>query len=321
MRRREFIGLIGGAAAWPLAAHAQQARKIVGVLQGVSPTTPPPPLFQVFLKRLSELGWMEGQNLVVEFRGGPNLAELAADFVRMKADVIFAPTTVHVEAARRATMSIPVVFCCHGDPVGLGHVASLAQPGGNLTGLSNPAATLTAKWLQILKEAFPNATLIGGLWEANHPLTMAIMKPFEEDASRIGLRVHTVSVRSEAEFEGALSSMKQAGITAFFAMATPYFFNRRVPLGELALRFGLAGISTATEMAEAGFLFSYGSKLDDLFRRAAEYVDKILRGTKPADLPIEQASKYELAINLNTAKALGLTIPPTLLARADEVIE
>jgi putative ABC transport system substrate-binding protein len=327
MERRKFIKLLSGTAvAWPLAAHAQQARKIVGVLQGQEPTTPPPPTVQVFLRRLRELGWIEGQNLVVEFRGAPTIermTELANGFVRMNVDVIYAAASSHVEAARRATKSIPIVFCCHGDPVGAGHVASLARPGGNITGLSMLTMELSAKGLDILKETFPNATLIGSLLDGNSTvLTPPTMGFLEEQASRIGLRVHHTLVRSEDDFEGALSSMKQAGIIAFISVISPLLYNKRVRLVDLVLKHRLAALFIAgREVVEAGALMSYGANLDALYRRAAGYVDKILRGANPADMPIEQASNYDLVINLKAAKVLGLTIPSTLLARADEVIE
>jgi putative ABC transport system substrate-binding protein len=325
VRRREFIGLISGVTlARPLVARAQQPSKIVGVLQSQEPTSPPIRLIQIFLTRLRELGWVEGQTFHVEFRGAPTIermAELAADFVRMNADVIYAPTSTQVEAARRATKTIPIVFSAHGDPVGAGHAASLAQPGGNITGLSNLTVEVSAKQLQVLKEAFPNANLIGVLSDATNLLTPATMKSLEEQASRIGLRLHHALVRSEDDFEGALSSMKQAGIAAFTCVAPPLLINRPARLLEFVLKHRLAGIFNAKEMVEAGGLMSYGANLERLIRQAADYVDKILRSAKPADLPIEQASKYDLVINLKTARELGVTLPPALLARADEVIE
>jgi putative tryptophan/tyrosine transport system substrate-binding protein len=180
VRRRAFITIVGGVGlAWPLIARAQQSKKIVGVLQAQEPTSPPIPVLQSFIKRLRELGWIEAQNLVLEFRGGPTLdrmTELAADFVRMNADVIFAASALATEAARRVTNAIPIVFATHGDPLGANHVASLGQPGGNVTGLSNLTTELTAKGLEVLKEALPSTTVIGALWDANHPLTPTVMK-------------------------------------------------------------------------------------------------------------------------------------------------
>ena len=324
MRRREFITFLGSAAAWPLAARAQDSRKIVGVLQAQEPTSPPIPFMQAFLTRLHELGWVEGQTVHVEFRGAPSIdrmTELAADFVRMKADVIYAPTSFQVEAARRATKTIPIVFSNHGDPVRAGYVESLAQPGGNITGMSNLTVEVIGKQLQVLTEAFPNATLIGALWDAANLLTPPTMKSLEEQASGLGLQIHHAVVRSEDDFDSALTSMKQAGIAAFVSVAAPLLFNRRVRLVELVLEHRLAGVFNAREMVEAGALMSYGANVQELSRGAADYIDKILRGAKPADLPVEQASKYELVINLKTAKSLGLTVPSSLLARADEVIE
>jgi group II intron reverse transcriptase/maturase len=324
VRRREFIAFVGGAVAWPLSARAQQPRKIVGVLQPQAPTSPPIPFIQAFLTRLRELGWVDGQTVHVEFRGASTIermTELAADFVRMNADVIYAPSSPQVEAANRVTKTVPIVFSTHGDPVGAGHVASLAQPGGNITGLSNLAIELAPKGLEILKETFPNANRIGVLSDATNRFAPTIMKSIGEQASKMGLRVHQALVQSEDEFEGALLSMKQAGIAVFISVTTPFLFVRRVRLLELVLEQRLAAVFTTREMVEAGALMSYGANLQDLSCRAADYVDKILRGAKPGDLPIEQASKYELVINVKTAKALGLTVPPSLLTRADEVIE
>jgi putative tryptophan/tyrosine transport system substrate-binding protein len=273
---------------------------------------------------LRELGWIEGQNLTVEYRGAPTIdrmTELAADLVRLKVDVILAPATPQVEAANRVTKKIPIVFSNHANPVAAGHVSSLAHPGGNITGLSNLMTDLTVKGLQIVNDAFPSATVIGALAEANHPLAQVTMKALEAEASNLGLRVHTGLARSPDEFEVILSTFKQAGITAFIAWSSPLTWNGRDRLAASALKYELAGVSSAREMAESGLLMSYGPYYLEMFRRAADYVDKILRGAGPADLPVEQASKYELLVNLKTAKALGLAIPPPLLARADEVIE
>ena len=306
----------------PVAARAQQQpTKVLGMLQAQGL---PKPYFQAFLSRLRELGWVEGQNIVIEHRWSPSadrVPELAAELVRMKVDIIFAPTSPQVEAARQATKTIPIVFSSHGDPVGAGHVASLAHPAGNITGLSNLLTELTAKGLDVLKEAIPNTTLVGVLWDPAAPAAAAAVKSLEAAAANGGLRVHAAPVRSVEEFDGALSTMAQAGARAFLGVTSPLTFVRRVELADGALKYRLAAILSARANAEAGALMSYGPDFQDLTRRAADYIDKILRGAKPADLPVEQASKYELVINLKTAKTLGLTIPPTLLARADEVIE
>ena len=320
MKRREFIALAGAAAAWPSSVNAQQPRKVLGVLRGV----PDPKYLQAFLARLRELGWVEGQNILIEVRWDPNpdhLHEFAAELVRMNADVIWAAASPQVEAARKATKTIPIVFAAHGDPVGAGHVTSLARPGGNITGLSNLLTELTAKGLDVLKEAIPNTTLVGVVWDSTAPAAVAAVKSLEASASNSGLRVHMAPVRSAGEFDAALSTMAQAGARAFLGVTSPLTYNERVQLSEIALKYRLAAIFSARGNAEAGALLSYGPDFEDLSCRSADYVDKILRGAKPADLPVEQASKYVLVINLKTAKALGLTIPATLLARADEVIE
>ena len=322
MRRREFIGLLGGVVACPLAAHGQQPKKVVGVL-GAQST--PSVVFPSLLKRLRELGWIEGENFIIEFRGAPTMdgmTELAAELVRMNVDIIIVGSSPGVEAASRATKSIPIVFSAHGDPVGTGHVASLARPGGNITGLSNLLTELTAKGLEVLKEAIPNAKQIGILWDPTAPAAhVASLKSIEIAATNMGLQVHKSPVQSAEDFDGALSAMAQAGVGAFVGVTSPLTVNKRVELARVALKYRLASIYSAKGNAEAGALISYGPDFHDMARRSADYVDKILRGANPADLPVEQASKYELVINLKTAKALGLTIPPTLLARADEVIE
>ena len=321
MTRREFISLLGGVAAWPLVARAQQPRKVLGML---TLTTPTHPLLQSFQRGLRELGWVEGQNILVEFRGAPaveRLPEMAAELVRMKVDVIFAATSVQVEAARQATKTIPIVFAAHADPVGVGHVVSLSHPGGNITGMSNLLTDLSAKDLEVLKEALPQATRVGVLWNPTSPSQLLALKSVEAAATNLRIQVQMVPARSADEIDGALSAMAQAGITAFLVVSSPVAFNERVRLGEGALKHRLAGIFPNRENVEAGGLISYGPDLADLFRRAATYVDKILKGAKPGDLPVEQATKFEMVVNLKTAKALGLIIPPTLLARADQVIE
>ena len=321
MRRREFVAaLCSAAVAYPIASLAQRSTKVVGVLQALAPS----PYFDAFRKRLRELGWVEGQNILFEIRSDPRadrLRELAAELVRMNVDVIFAPTSAQVEAARLATNTIPIVFSAHGDPVGAGHVKSLARPGGNITGLSNLLTELTAKGLDVLKEAIPNTTLVGVLWDSTAPAAVAAVKSLEGTVSSNLFRIHMAPVRSADEFDGALSTMARAGARAFLGVTSPLTFNKRAQLSELALKYHLAATFSAKDNAEAGALISYGPDFGDMTRRAADYVDKILRGAKPEDLPVEQASKYLLVINLKTAKALGLTIPPSLLARADEVIE
>jgi putative ABC transport system substrate-binding protein len=239
----------------------------------------------------------------------------------MNVNVIVAPSSTFVEAARQATASIPIVFTVHADPVGLGHVASLAQPSGNVTGLSMLLTELAAKGLEMMKEAVPHATRIGLLWNPTTPSHLRALNAVEGAAEKLSVELHMVAARTLEDFGGAFSAMSREAAGAFLVVASPLFVAQRVPLAELALKHRLPGMFPFKENVEAGGLMSYGADRDDLYRRAATYVDKILKGVKPADLPVEQASKYQLVINLKTAKALGLEVPPTLLARADEVIE
>jgi putative tryptophan/tyrosine transport system substrate-binding protein len=323
VRRREFIGLVCGTAVWPLAAGAQQPRKVVGMLWLTDPTLTEHQV-RAFLKGLRDLGWIEGHNFLIEgrwARSADMLPALAAELVRIKVDIIYAPASPQVGAIREATDTIPIVFGAHGDPVGAGHVASLAHPGGNATGLSNLLTELSVKGLEILKETIPQTARIGILWDPTSPAAVVAQQSLDAAAKNFGLLVHMTPVRSVDEFDGAMSRMARAGVGAFLGVTSPLTYTKGVELAEIALRYRLAGIFSARINVVAGALMSYGPNFEDLHRRAAGYVDKILRGAKPADLPVEQASKYELNINLKTAKALGLTIPPALLARADEVIE
>jgi len=236
-------------------------------------------------------------------------------------NVIVAPSSTFVEAARQATKSILIVFAVHADPVGLGHVASLARPGGNVTGLSMLLTELAAKELEMMKEAVPHATRIGVLWNPTTPSHQRALKSIEAAGEKLRVELRMVPARTLENFEEAFSTMMQEVVEAFLVVASPLIVAQRVPLARLALKHRLPGMFPFKENVEAGGLMSYGADRDDLYRRAAAYVDKILKGVKPADLPVEQASKYQLVINLQTAKALGLEVPPTLLARVDEVIE
>jgi putative tryptophan/tyrosine transport system substrate-binding protein len=322
VRRREFITLLGGAAvAWPLAAWAQQrTMPVIGFL-GLAPEFSG---VEALRGGLRELGYIEGTHIVIEWRWAEKvdqLPELAAELVRMNVNVIVAPSSTFVEAARQATASIPIVFAVHADPVGLGHVASLARPSGNVTGLSMLLTELAAKGLEMMKEAVPHATRIGVLWNPTTPSHLRALKAIEDAAEKLSVELHMVAARTLEDFDGAFSTMAQEAIGAFLVVASPLIVAQRVPLAQLALKHRLPGMFPFKENVEAGGLMSYGADRDDLYRRAATYVDKILKGVKPADLPVEQASKYQLVINLKTAKALRLEIPPMLLARADEVIE
>src|SRR6266566_1643876 len=264
---------------------------------------------------LQDHGYVEGKNIKLVFRWAETaerLSEFAADFVRLKVDLIFAPSSTFVEAARQATKTIPIVFAVHADPVGVGHVASLARPGGNITGLSMLLTDLVAKELEIFKEAMPQATRIGILWNPTTPSHRPAVQAVQAAGEKLGVQLLMVSARTVEEFDGAFATMTRERAGGFLVVASPLSVSQRVPLAELALKHRLPGMFGTKENVEAGGLMSYGADLNDLHRRAALYVDKILKGVKPADLPVEQASKYELIINLKTANALGLTIPPTV---------
>jgi putative ABC transport system substrate-binding protein len=323
--RRAFITLLGGAAAWPLAARAQQSGKLptIGFL-ALAPASAYARRVEALREGLRDLGYTEGKNIVIEFRWADSVDQLpafAAELVRMNVDVIFANSSTLVEPARRATKTIPIVFSNHADPVGTGHVASLPRPGGNITGLSMLLTDLVAKELEILTQAIPHATRIGVLWNPTTPSHQLALPAVETAGGKLGIRLVVVPARTADDFEGAFSTMSQAGVAGLLVVASPLFTIQRALLAELALKHRLPQMVGTREEAEAGAFMSYGADLDDLYRRAALYIDKILKGAKPADLPVEQASKYQLVINLKTAKALGLTVPDKLLARADEVIE
>ena len=326
MRRRDFIMLLGGvAAASPLAARAQQRGKVarIGYL-GLGPASAWSSRVEALRAGLRDLGWVEGKNIIIEFRwadGVKQLPEFAAELVRMKIDVIYAPSSTMVEAARQATKTIPIVFSNHADPIGSGHVASLPRPGGNITGLSEMASELDAKQLEILKEVVPQATRIGVLWNPTTPSQVPGLQSLKAAGEKLGLALHLASAATAEEFDGAFASMARENVDSLFVMPSPLIVMQRVRVAELALKYRLPGIFSVKEAVEAGGLMSYTADRIDLSRRAALYIDKILKGASPADLPVEQASKYLLVINLKTAKALGLEVPPTLLSRADEVIE
>jgi ABC-type uncharacterized transport system substrate-binding protein len=326
MRRREFITLLGGSAvAWPMAARAQQPAKIarIGYL-GLGPASVWSSRVEALRAGLRDLGWVEGKNIVIEFRWADKVDELpalAAELVRMNVDVIFASSSTLVEPARLATQTIPIVFSNHADPVGIGHVASLARPGGNVTGLSMMLTDLAVKELEILTEAVPQAKRIGVVWNPTTPSHAPAMRAIDDASEKLRVRLLPLPAPSANDFDGAFAAMVQERADAFLVVPSPLSTSYRSALAELALKHRLPAMYGHRDYVEAGGLMSYGADIDDLNRRTALYIDKILKGAKPADLPVEQASKYQLAINLKIAKALGLEIPPTLLARADEVIE
>jgi len=325
MRRREFIALLGSAATWPLVARAQQPAKVprIGFLR-FGPASANVGRVEALLAGLREVGRVEGKNIAIEFRWADTVEQLpehAAELVRMNVDVVFAMSSTEVEAIRQATTTIPIVFSAHADPVGLGHVASLARPGGNITGLTNILSDIVAKELEILKEAVPRATQIGVLFVPTVPSHRPAVEALETAGARLGVQLVMVPVRTVEDFDAAFATLAQQKADAFLVPAVPLMLTNRERLAELGLAHRLPGMFGTREHVEAGSLMSYGANLNHLTRRAATYIDKILKGTKPADLPVEQPTRLELIINLKAAQAIGLEVPPTLLGRADEVIE
>jgi len=325
--RRELLAALGGAvAAWPLAARAQQAERIhtIGYLNAGA-FDPISPVLTSFLNALPELGWIEGKNVVIEYRFAENrlerLPEFAAELVRLKVDVIVGIGTLAPLAAKRATTTIPIVMTAAGDPLGSGLVASLARPGGNVTGMSLMAPELGGKRLELLKELLPRLARVAVLWNAANPYAALVFKETQTAGRALGIEVQSLEVRSPDDFNGAFETVRREHPDALITVEDPLSFNHRKLIADFAAGQLLPTLHGFKEDVAAGALMSYGANLADLSRRAAGYVDKILRGAKPADLPVQQPTKFDLVINLTTAKALGLDVPPTLLARADEVIE
>lgn len=327
MRRREFILLAGSAALCSFSAHAQQAGKAprIGYL-GVSSASDRPRLLDAFRQRLRELGWVEGQNIVIDYRFADGnmdrLPDLAADLVRLKVDVIVSLGTQGVTAARNATKTIPIVMIGVRDPVGIGLIANLARPGGNVTGVSGYAGLESvAKQLEILKEMVPQASSVAILVNPANAYHQLAIKQVNVAAKALGVQLHFLEVRDASDFESAFAAMAKERVGALLVLSDIIFNSHGSRLAELAASRRLPTGNAVRESVEAGGLMSYGPSFLDSYRRSVEYVDKILKGAKPADLPVEQPTKFELAINLRTAKTLGIEIPPTLLSRADEVIE
>jgi len=328
MKRRDLIIALGGALAWPLAARAQQkAMPVVGFLStGNASPGPVAPLVAAFRQGLSETGYVEGQNVAIEYRWAEGhydrLPALAADLVGRKVDVIVStggtPTAL---AAKNATSTIPIVFRAGADPVGAGLVASLAQPGGNLTGVSMLIDELTSKRLELLSELVPQAKVIALLVNPKNPATENVMRDVQEAARVKGLQLPILKANSESEIDAAFATLVQLQAGALVVAADPFLTSRREQLVALATRYAVPAIYAWREFGEAGGLISYGSSLTTAFRQLGNYAGKILKGAKPADLPVQQSTRFELVINLKTAKARGLTIPQSLLLRADEVIQ
>ena len=325
MRRRNFITLLGGAAAWPLAAQAQQAaspRRIGVLLVGLLPESKPAKHFRLGLR---DAGYLEGRDVVIEWRSAngdyDRLPALIADLLQSKVDVIVEDSTVGTELTKRATSTIPIVMALVLDPVGSGLVKSLAYPGENVTGLSMMATELYAKRLQLLKDINPRLIRAAVLWNPDHPFHAKPAEELKAVAPSLSIELSFVGVRTPDQFGSAFSEVTRANAQALYVVEDPIFFSHRMAILEMASAARLPTIHELTRWPEAGALMSYGPDLNDLFRRAAFYVARILKGAKPADLPVEQPTKFELVINSKTAKALGLDVPPTLIALADEVIE
>ena len=327
MRRRNFIALVGaGAAAWPLAARAQQAPPkppTIGYLGSATPAAQGQ-WATVFAQRLRELGWIEGHTIAIEYRWAEGraerAAEVAAEFVRRKIDVIVTSGTGIVLAAKQATSVIPIVFAAAGDPVGAGVVTNLARPGGNVTGLSSQTTDTAGKRLELLREVVPGLRRLAILANLENPVVALDLREVQTSARTLGLDAITLEIRRGEDIVPAFEVLN-AREDALYVIFDALLNTHRIRINTLALAARLPSMHTAREGVEVGGLMSYGPNFPDLFRRAAEYVDKILRGAKPGDIPVEQPTKFDLVVNLTTAKALRLTIPESFLLRTDEVIE
>ncbi len=326
MKRRDFISLIGGTAvAWPIAVRAQQERKraTIGLL-GTGTAAAQSQWTAAFMQRMRELGWSEGRNLTIEYRWAEGhtkrLAELANELVRLKVDVIVTHNTPGPLAAKQATSTIPIVFATAGDPVSTGVVTSLARPGGNVTGLSSQAPDAAGKRLELLRDLVPGLHRLAILSDLDNPYVAVDVSQTREAAGNLGVEVTTFEMRRGEDIAPAFEALKDRA-QALYVPAIPIAFVNRIRINTLALAARLPTMHDVREYVEAGGLMSYGPNWLHMWAHAADFVDKILHGTKPADIPVEQPTKFDLVINLTTAKALGLTVSDRLLSTADEVIE
>ncbi len=327
MRRREFITLLGGAATWPLAARAQQADRVrrIGVLMtGPAEDREGQSRLMGFLRGLQELGWTEGRDLRIDYHWGADNAKLrqhAAELIALAPEVILASTSPSVAALQQASRTVPIVFASVTDPVGQGFVASLPRPGGNTTGFALYEYGIGTKWLELLKEIAPRVMRVAVLRDPTLPFTSGELGAIQGVASSLRVEVSPVGVRDVGEIERGIATFARQSNGGLITLGSPVTLAHRDLIIRLAAQYQLPGIYTTRYFVADGGLMSYGPDQIDLYRRAASYVDRILKGDNPADLPVQAPTKYELTINLKTAKALGLEVPPTLLARADEVIE
>ena len=325
MKRREFVALVGGAAAWPFGAWAQQTMPVIGFLSGRSPSESAS-VEAAFRQGLKEMGYTEGQNLHIAFRWADGqygrLPALATDLVGLRVAVIVSVGgEVVAHAAKAATTTIPIVFVMGSDPVETGVVASLNRPGGNITGASLLAGPLGAKRLELLRELLPSAATIGFLVNPRHPRAALDTKELVDASTLLAQKVRVLNASSDADFQTVFSTLVQEGAGALVVNRDGFFNSRREHIVALAAKHAVPAIYESREHVAAGGLMSYGSSYADTYRKAGLYTGQILKGSLPADLPVQLPTKYELVINMRTAKALGITIPPLLLARADEVIE
>jgi putative ABC transport system substrate-binding protein len=326
MRRRDFLGVIGGTAVtWPLAARAQQSGRLptIGFL-GSQSQAAQKHWTDAFVQRLRELGWIEGRTVAIEYRwaggSGQRAAELIAELVQLKVDVIVTNGTPMIIAAKRATSIVPIVFAAAVDPVGARLVASLGRPGGNVTGLSLQATDLAGKHIELLRNVRPEFSKLAIIVNVSSTNTISQLQEAKEAARTLGVSVDVLEIRQAEDIAPAIEAAKERA-EALFVLNEPLVIEQRARINELAIAAKIPTVYAFREFVDSGGLMSYGPHFPDLFRRAGEYVDKILRGAKPGDLPVEQPTRFELVLNLKTAKALGIVMPPTLLARADEVIE
>ncbi len=325
-RKIFIVALAFGILSAPLAAVAQQPARVprIGILTLVSASSAPR-LFEAFRQGLREHGYVEGQNLALEHRSPQErtdrLADLAAELVRMKVDVIVTESTPATLAAKRATQTIPIVMAVVGDPVGTGLVASLARPGGNVTGLTGLTPELSGKRLQLLKEAAPKATLVAVIWNPANPASSGLLAETEAAARSLGLQLQPVEARSPGDLNAAFKALTIARPSALIALGDGMLLDNSTRIAEFAVKSRLPAMFPDREFVEAGGLMAYGPNIASNFQRAAAYVDKILKGAKPADLPVEQPTRFILVVNLKTASALGLTLPQSILIQATEVIQ